>query len=122
MAHPREEHKKKLEKTPADVNICSFWNAPIKKGRDNAVHVHQAPERIVGLDGQTLETKGKKKLKACYHAECYQKLNPELPGRIECKYCKILSMAKTLHDGTPVKDMCPCSCHDGKSYCSLTVA
>lgn len=114
------KHNEWLEKKSSwDPNRCASCEQLIIQGQHNAVHIHKAKEKITDIYGNELGVEGRARLKAAYHAECYQKLRPDLPGRIECKYCKILSMAQTLPDGRSIKEMCPCSCHDGKSYCSL---
>jgi len=106
---------------PPDPNRCSYCGQLIIHGKHNAVHIYKQPERIMGLDGGLLGIEGKKELKAAFHAECYQKYKPDLPGRIECQHCGILSMATVLPDGRPIKDVCKCSCHEGKNYCSLLI-
>lgn len=126
MSSPKDDFRKHddwLDKKSRDWDPgrCASCDQIIQTGQHNVVHVHKAPEHIVGWEGEHLGVEGKPRLKAAYHAECYQKMRPDLPGRIECKYCKILSMATTLPDGRSIKDACPCSCHDGKSYCSLTI-
>jgi hypothetical protein len=90
----------------------------------NVVRINEAPERVMGLDGKPLGMQGELKPKAFFHTECFQKIaeRRQIPGRIECKYCGVFSMAKTLKDGRKIKDVCKCSCHDGKNYCSMLVS
>ena len=119
--NPYKQHEKKLEYEKANKDVCSWCDQPIVKGKHNAVQVFKAPEKIMNWNGQELGQEGEKTLKAAYHAECYQKYRPDLPGRLECEKCGILSMAKYLPDGRSVKSVCACSCHNGANYCSLLI-
>ena len=102
--------------------FCSCCRKSIIKDQHNVVKINSAPEGIFDLTGKCLGMKGTDKPKAFYHATCFQDHHNWAPGRIECKYCGVLSMAKVLLDGTKVKDMCQCSCHNGTGdYCSLIV-
>ncbi len=103
----------------ADSAWCSCCRKSIIKGQHNVVRIMLQPERILDFKGNLRGTKGKERPKAFYHAQCFQNHHHHTPGRIECKYCGILSMAKTLQDGSKINDICKCSCHTGKDYCSL---
>lgn len=103
----------------ADPEFCSCCRKSIIKNQHNVIRIDQAPEVIHDLKGQVLGQEGVKRPKAFYHAQCFESHHYNLPGRIECEHCGILSMAKTLRDGRSIKDVCLCSCHSGKDYCSL---
>jgi len=119
--------KSKLHTHPlpqVDPDFCSCCRKSIiHKGpqKQNVVRIDLAPERILGLDGKERGVEGKMRPKAFFHAVCFQDYHSYTPGRIECKYCGVLSMAKTMHDGTKVKEQCKCSCHTGATFCSLVV-
>lgn len=108
----------------ADPAWCSQCRKPIIHGQQNVVRINKAPIKVVSPDGRDLGVEGKVEAKAFFHTECFQEVmaHRKIPGRIECKYCGTLSMAKTLPDGRSIKDVCLCSCHGGSDYCSLIVS
>jgi hypothetical protein len=82
--------------------------------------VEKAPEKVFTPTGELRGIEGKKEPKAFFHTHCAPLHYPNLP-KIECEKCGIFSSAKTLKDGTKVDDVCKCSCHKGKDYCSLLI-
>jgi len=111
-----------------DPAYCSDCRKPIihgsGPGAHNVVRINKAKEKILSTSGEALGTKGEARPRAFFHTECFQKIiaKQRIPGRIECKHCGILSMAKTLQDGRSIKEVCLCSCHSGADYCSLLVS
>ena len=103
-----------------DPNFCSCCRKAIISGQQNVVRITEAPEKILNLKGEKIGEKGQERVKAYYHVECFSN-HTNYSGRIECKYCGILCVAKVLKDGTPISSHCKCSCHAGQSYCSLVL-
>jgi len=107
-----------------DKDYCSCCRKAIIHGYENVVQITMKPEGIYNLAGELQGTKGEERLKAVYHASCFQEGHVAVKegtpsARIECSYCGIFSMAKKLKDGT--LNSCKCCCHEGKSVCSLLI-
>jgi hypothetical protein len=109
-----------------DPAYCSHCRKSIiheGSAKQNVVRINQAPERVLSVDGKDLGVEGKLHAKAFFHTPCFQEIadRNRMKGRIECKHCGVLSMAKTLKDGRRIQDVCVCTCHEGREYCSILI-
>ena len=104
-------------------HFCSQCRKSIIHGLHNVVRINKAPVAVFSPSGQRLGVEGKLEARAFFHATCFQKVadRQKLKGRVECKYCGVLSMAKITADNRKVKDMCKCSCHNQSDFCSLLI-
>ena len=115
-------HDKNHKLPDPNPDFCSCCRKAIIHAYQNTVRINQRKSNVLDLDGKFLGTEGHDRPKACFHSECASLHYPETLKIVECKYCGVFVRAKTLKDGTPIKDSCKCSCHTNWKYCSLLVA
>lgn len=102
-------------------DFCSCCRKAIVHGYENVMAIKAMKETVLDFEGNAQGTRGHEYIKAYYHAKCWQENHQggEKKRVIECKYCGVFAMAKTLKDGSP--NPCQCACHNKGEFCSLLI-